>query len=796
MYVNNSSSNKKSGILKIEDNFATLLEVKTQTNGNEQAKFQFSFKISQLEALKENAYSVLITIRKPSIEVEPSIVPMTRSGVDVSNSRNLINNVLTHKTKLLKINNSQLKNVIVTRTADITSKINNQILRSISTGDSLQNLGFNKMKIMVKERSDSNIENEIKNKQVYKNQISVDDRKARIELLKIHSTSPADVSLLGDNAISAYASLTGTLRKDYRSSHKPMLSQLSDLYTSKNKDQQTKYTTVVEQAFEEFLEINTPIIINNFLSLSSTSVVVSFELLKTIKKSNGGKESFVLDRIDKTLNLLQYLGSLQSLTPPTVELSFNEKQVFIYTKHKKDPTQISSETTNIKIYKRTIDEDLKSRYSLLETKEIRNGLLNNFQRYSYDHLPGEISIYRVCMEGSCEFSDVVFKSPKNKQSTKLIITPSLTPDGVNISVVNNALPEVIAARLLYKNTTIKQKSFSFGSSIKFDEKSKNGSFSLTNLVPYHVYEFTTKLTFKNGIEKVSNYSTFLEYVPFSGNIDAKISELSVGNDVQFSVVAEVVQDQVGFLLSLLTSQLAGTYDTTSLSSRPANLDKFIAFNIIRYNLDRGDVDNLGIIENKGTFIDSQRSSQVSSRQLIQGDRYKYVIYPLVRDPNNVLTDSLEVRDPETRKIYKLNPRKHRHPLTLRKGTIVSKNFLDNDPKDDMLYGSLGTSIIIDATIPKTKVEIEKFSVSYFDRNRIILNWNVSGTSSDIDHFVIFKEIDGIKSIIGKSHCFNTSLNYIYETSKHDIGNIRFSLLPIYMDYSSGAEFSSNYILIS
>jgi hypothetical protein len=798
VYITNNSNSKKQ-ILKVEDNFAKLVEINTDYDGKEHAKFEFSFKVSQLEAIKENAYSVLITIKKPSQQIEPSIVPVSKNGFDASTSRTLINNILTHKTNLLKLNNKLSEDIILTKFADITSKINNHVLSAIKSGNPLDNLGFVTTKLVVKKKDDVSSQGEdlIKNQEIYKReQVNLNERSTRLDLIKNRSTSPSNVSLLGDTTITAQTARSGLLRKDNRKNYAEQLSVLADSYTSKTKIEQTDYKVVIDQPFDEFVDVITPITINDLLSLSSTSVIITFELIKKINKKNGGKDTVVLDKIDKSLNLLSLIGNMSSADSPKINLSFNDNQVTIHTQHLRNKSQLSSSETTIQIHKKSINEDLSQKYELVTTRNIKNDELNQAQKIKYPHFSGETSVYRVSILGSTNFSDIVFKSPQSKSFSKLIVIPILNESSINVVVINNNLTDVVAARLLYRDVTTKQKNFlTLNSLVEFSDFNKIGSFYLRNLIPYHVYEFTTKLIFKNGTEKMSNYSSFLENVPFLGNLNVSISNLLITTDVQFLINSETLQDQVG-LLSTLISQTVGTYDLTAFIKRPADLDRFIAFNIVRYNLNNGSVDNLGIVANNTTFLDSLASLRNSCPQLVKGHAYKYVIYPLVRKPDDVLLESIDVVDPETRKSYKLNPRKHRHPLSLIKGRSVTKEFLDNDHKDDMLYGSLGISTQVDVTILSIKPTIKSLSTSYLDNNRLMLNWMIDGDQSDIDHFVIFREIDGVKSIIGNSHCLSGVQNYIYKLSNHDLGNIRFSLLPIYHDYSSGTEFVSNYILIS
>jgi hypothetical protein len=793
------SSTRLNSLLNVDDNFATLIEVKS-VNQQQAAKFEFSFKISQIEALKENAFSVLITVKKPSTLVEPKIVPQDRLGTSTISAGSIVENILSHKIKLSNINKKNQNDVVATKVADITSKINNHIINIVKNGEDVSNKGLEKTKIIVSSKQSNeltgNFLKPLKTTQI-ENPASIEDRSTRLKLLKQYSISPANVSLLSSKTVTAFSSLTGIYRKDDRINKNLFLDQLSNHYTSyaSQDDRNIQYETRIGQVFDEIVTINTPIMIYDFLNIT-TSLNVSFELLKTTFTQNGIRKTIVLDKVDKTINLSRYVGQLSDSSPPSVGLSFNDRETSLYVKQSKDKKNFDGSNKTLRIYRKVIDEDLKSTYERLNVSNVDNTSFQEFQKYTYAHRSGENSIYRISFENSSEFEDVVFKSTGKKLSSKLIVIPRLIQTGIRVSIINNSLPEVIAAKLLYRDATIKNKNFSFSNQIAtFNSNNSNNAITINNLTPYHVYEITTKLIFKNGVEVMSNYSSFLEYVPYSGDINSEISQLTVDKDVQFNINASLLPDQIGMINSLL-SQTNTSYEVAALRDRPAEFDKFIAFSIIRYNLDRGHVDNLGIIANGETFVDSSRSLQVSAQQLIQGDRYKYVIYPLVRNPYDVINENVELRDQETRKMYKINPRKHHHPLTLIKGSVITKRFLDKNPKDDMLYGSIGTSIEVDIITPKNLPKIQNFIVSFLDKKRLILSWSLSGETTLVDHFILMKEINGVKSIIGKSHCFDDNLDFIHELTNHDLGNVRFVLNPIYQDYSSGASEASNYILIN
>ena len=796
MYIKRST--RQNSLLKVDDNFATLIEINTANQQNE-AKFQFSFKISQIDALKENAFSVLITVRKPSTLIEPSIVPNDRSGVSTSAARTMIDNILSHKSKLLNIDKKRSNDVIATRMADITSNINNHIISAVKNDESLYNKGLEKTKIIVRNKQDieltGNFIEPLKSSATDQDTLITNERLLRLKLLKDYSISPADVPLMTSKTITAFSSLTGISKKEDRVNKNQFLDQLLNFYTSdvSFQTQDSQYETIVGQVFDEMITVNTLVSIYDFLNISP-SLNVSFELLKTSFKENGKKQITVLDKVDKTISLSRYITQITNASPPKIGLSFNDRETSIYVKQSKDKKNFDGSNKRLRIYRKDIDEDLKSSYERLNSSNIDNASFQEFQKFSYSHRSGENSVYRISFENSSEFEDVVFKSPNKKLSSKLITVPRLSKDGINVLIINNSLPEVVAARVLYRDVTSKNKNFlSSDQVINFSSNNAN-NITIKDLTPYHVYEITTKLIFKNGIELTSNYSSFLEYVPFFGDVNASITNLLVNEDVQFNIQATLLRDQIGLLNGLL-AQTSATYDLAALLNRPADYDRFIAFNIVRYNLNTGHVDNLGVIANGETFIDSQRSIQISAPGLTQGDKYKYVIYPLVRDPANIVKESIELKDQETRKVYKVKPRKHRHPLTLIKGSVVTQGFLDRDTKEDMLYGSTGTSIEVDITTPKNTPRIQNFIVGFLDKKRLSLSWDISGDIMLIDHFVVMKEINGVKSVIGKSHCFESNLNFVYELTNHDLGNVRFILNPIYQDYSSGALEASNYILI-
>lgn len=802
MYINDLKK-QTNNFLEVDDSFATLIESST-VNGVDQAKFNFSFKISQLEALKQNAFSVKITIRKPSSINEPAIFPTRQGAVDFSNAKSIIDNILSHKIKISNVNKKKTLDVIATKVADISSKINNNLVSITKNVDlDATNLGFfglRKTKLVVKNKRQKELSGNFQQplkpeissnvSQVFQNSAFKNSAKnLRLRLLS-SGISPTDKTLFPNQTLSVYSKMAGVSSVEYKNANM-IANQLLDLYLTENLTSDKAdnlYEVVVDQVFNDKIMINTPIVLQDYLSLDPV-LNVTFELIKT-STQNSRKEFFVLERVEKSFSLSKYFQSLSSSTSLATALAHDSRQVFIT--FKSNDTLLQEK--NVEVYRKQLSADFKNGY-----EKIGVGFINdagNSQMLSFPNA-GD-SIYRVIVENSSEFSDELLKSSRTNPLIKTVIIPALSSDGVSVSLQINNISELAGVRMLYRDVSKKEKNFLMTDAVLFDDKEEVKNlidFTLSDLIPYHTYEFSAKLLFKNGIEIKSPESSLLEYVPFPAQINAEIvDEIVTENNVQFSIQTELLQDQIGQLNELLET-VSAQYQQDLLLNRPAEFDRFLAFSITRYNLSRGDVEYLGIIKNNDLFVDSAKSSQVSAKPLTPGDSYRYIIYPLIREPEEVINEDVEAKDEETKKPYKLNPRKNRHPLTLIKGTVVTTTFINNDSKDDMLYGLVGPAIIFDASIDLQFPAITNVFLGQLDQKRLILSWNVSGDLSLIDHFIIAKEIDGVRTIIGKSHAFNDSLNFIYNLTNHDLGNVRFVIMTVNYDYSSGKNAVSNYVLI-
>lgn len=808
---------QQNSLLQVDDNFATLLEIHNSKNADEldvieELVFNFSFKVSQLEALNQNALSVSITVKKPDYNSLPKIIPASRKGIGFFNSREIIGNILTNRFDVLNFNKINQNLVITEKTADITSKINNQIVTAKKlekNASDLSNLGIKKSKITLKRKGSKEIKGNFSEPLKASNNIdsnsstienAADDKMMRLKLMENSFISPSSVADVPDRTLDLTSLIQGTLKKS-NSNQTNLLKELNSFYLSANQSTQVSddYEAVYEEYYDDTVSINTPVRIKDISKIDS-HLIVQFQLLKTAVNKDGKRETFTVESIEKLFDIQRYTNSFFLSKPPQVTITKNQTRNIIGVVLPGDKV---SQNTQIKIYKKDLDDDFLEGYSLINDESSLDSV-EQIKNYLYIN-DDKSTIYRIVVGNSNEFSDVMTKTPRRKKSNKIILVPTLQPQGLKLTVYGTQkFANLVSIRKLIRDVTIKEKQFKIVDGLsnpELQQGSKLDSTYITGLTPYHVYEVKARLIFSNGIEVDSSYSSFIEYIPYAGDLlNITVTETPIQftdgvPEVQFTVSATLLEDQIGLLKRLL-QQVSATYDEESLSKRNAPLDKFVAFNIVRYDLTTGEVRNMGIIANNDVFIDSDRSKLYNTELLRTSHDYKYVINPLIRDPNTITETKVELKDEETKKPYVSNFRKSRHPWALIKGSSVSTTFLDNDPKNDMLYGMIGTSHEVNVSFSAVNaIAVTNFLSTTLDSNKILLNWNIKGDSTLLDHFLIMREVNGATNIIGKSHCFKNNLSFVYEKTSNDIGRIRFLLIPIFQDYSSSNPIYSNYLLI-
>jgi len=814
---------QKRNILFVEDNFASLEKVDplndSITNINKDLHFKFYFKVSQIKAIQEGCFSVSVAVRNQNKQI-PVIVPNTRGGE--INTENLVDNILTNKTKIKSQDMKEESFIVAEKTADISSKIDNRFL-TLLRSNSIDESQFVKTKVLVRKKIDEqNIDvtynqNDLNKKvltrtgfadlTILKSSIKEESEiiKNRFKLLN-SLIPPSSVTSVSNKTITPYLSLTGCInplsKKNFRNSDLNSLSYFhhnNEIQDEKRQKSKNEYETIIDQKFDDLIKVNVDVVLKQS-HMYQPFLIVEFKLIKTVIDSNKQTQKVVIETIEKKLDIKSYYDNFlfEDYQPLSVGVSRKNQEVFlqisnpnegvcsvqIYGKHIKNFNEssfykVGSLVLNAKNeigFKKLIDNDIDSIYRVVASN-IRNGNLSN------------------------DFTDVVVKDLRRISNNEVIVIPQLNAGKINITVINNSYNfGIVACKILYRNVTKKESSYSISTIIDLSNQKQYFTTITARLIPYNDYEITTKLIYQNGIEVFSQNSNLIKYIPYIGgfsNISVRNIVSSVGNNVTFDINSELQQSELSIIRDLMGT-ISTVFDTTYYDSKTSEYEKFVAYQIYRYNKSDGSCDDLGIIKNNSSFSDVDQSKIKGTSPAINGGRYRYVIYPLLRDPETIFETKKEFTDHETKKKYTVNVRKSRHPLTLMRGSVVSKSIVDNDSTPDMLYGMVGNCVHVDVDVGTNQFpSIKNFSVNQVSNKKIILTWNVEGNIKKFDHILVFKDEGGIRTLIGKTHCLQQEFKFGYNLSSNDIGNIRFVLTPILQDYSTGRSImSSDYVLVN
>lgn len=814
LYIDGKSQKQKS--LFIDDNFATLEKIDplddSVSNINRDFHFKFHLKISQIAAIKENAYSVSFTLKSKN-KLATVIVPSY--GTNEIDSQQVIDNILTNSLKIRKQDVSQQLSIIIEKTIDITSKIDNQFLTAVKLN--IQDFSmFSKTKVLVKKRKNPNditaidLNNNVLTKTLFgelgilkripKNDAS--SIKKRFALLN-SSISPSSITSTSNKTMSPYAALTGCIQalpKD--NSRNSLINSLSlfhhleEIDNEINEKQENPYVTIIDKKFDDLLNVNLNVVLKESF-MYQPHLIAEFKLIKRIYDKRKNVQEVVIETVQKNFDMKYYYDNfMPNLRPLSVGIQRKNSEVILQIKN------TNNSSCGAIIFGKYIKNFNESSFKNIKTTTIDCKNQISFAKIFDSNTD---AIYRVVAFDlksnalSNDFTDVIVRNPRNIYNNDVVVIPYLQAGKINLKIINNSYNfGVVACKILIRNVTKKTTNYFAPYVIQFEDgKKEYNKVIAANLIPYNSYELTTKLIYENGVEIYSNNSNIVQVFPYSGNVSTtSILDRNISNDVTFSLRSQFIRDKMSQITELL-SQVSGLYNTEYYLSKQNDLDKFICFQILRYNLLNGDCDDLGIITNGSNFSDSVQSALRGTPPVISGGKYMYVIYPLIRDPETITETNKEFIDVETKKRYQANIRKHRHPLTIKRGNVLSKQRIDNDIVNDMLYGMVGHSETFIAEVGNQNPPlIKNLKARFITNKRVILDWNLDGDINKFDHILIFKEESGIRTIIGKTHCFETNYNFIYDLTQHDVGNIRFILVPILRDYSTGASVISNYILVN
>lgn len=793
--------NQVQNLINVDDTYATLKNI--DENGTYTFELRYSIKTSDFS--KINANNVLISVYTKSV-IPKSIVDSSKANV--TNSKEIISNILGDMS--MRMNTSREKNlhVITSTNSDITTAIDNTTTRNLAI--------IKSPKTSIKLMSVGSIKDANKNIPVIstnvskKDETSIDAKKLSYSLILKQGIDPSAIQFQSSKNLTTengYAGTSPKLSGDFN----PLVTQLQSTITDPLSNDSIKSSSDLEESKYVGIvttSLNNVNVITKLLTFSipeksnasydSMDVFVKFELIDS-KTGNS------LCVIDKKLDVLNHVNVYNTpIQSPIVKrvTSDHGSQAYI------EITQLDQNANEIYIYKKDICIDTISdmSYELFDVVEL---LPNQKALVQVDIPLYNTTIYRVVSGHSglrsFTYTNCVIK-PKSYIPVRAIsLSATGMATGVAIEAIN--IPtEVVSIQFLQRNLTILQKEFEkIGEPILIDEKMRSSdcvsiiSNSVTN---NNVYEFSSNLYFNDGIEYESGID-YIEYIAFEQQkVDIKITDVQVTSDkespdISFNVSLSVIESNIDVVKALLEQQGIIDYFSNDVAKQREQLSSLLTYSVHRINLTTGEREDFGVMSTQN-FVDSAVRKKYASSALVIGNKYRYVITAIIRVPETILQNLTKtIVDKVTKKPYTFNPSKFLHPYTLKTGVITTPIGLKiMNSKSELEHGIIGLNEFVDISLDDDIVNLSDPMVTKFDNETNVITWNVDGPIKIIDSFVISREINGINDVIAIAHNIfdDGNCKVFHKLTPHDIGEITYSITPIFNDYNQGTQIVTNSIL--
>jgi hypothetical protein len=798
-----SNKNKKQ-ILSVTDDFLDIISV-DKVNNVVVADLYYS--VNQFSAIQEEALSVVASV----IFKKTTINPILALENDRLDPKSVIRNLST-QIRDIKINSKNQENFILSKkNSDITSKINNENLPALKTGNrslaksfvtvksekasNLKNLGLNVSNISVKNSymplSSSASENE--SKKLFNN-ILLKERK-----------DPSTFISSFQQTTTALESRLGTFRK---------VSQTQSVNSAKlSKIVDSSLQNIVKKTLNDYFDddlidivttekqVNLNIPIRISIKLDSvnnneiSNLLFKFELLSS-------RTGLVVDSVSKELDIFKSIKFF--LTPklaPTVDISTTTNSKIILSVKQNDPIAKS-----VNIYRRIVSTsniDFPESYEFLGNFE--TGQFGSIALIKLDNATRTAtSIFRVIPIGEennegFEYTNVVHGTNKNIHIKSISLSTFKDDDSVRVEA-RNIPTDVVSIKFLVRNLSLKEKTFRIVNNEIFlitNDVRLNDYISVldSSVKINNVYEYSVKLIFGDGIE-IQSSNSIIEYRESGlGGLSTVVENLSISeNDVSFSMTTSKVKTNLDVIFDSLKKQNSDVLFQNELFDEKDKLSSLVVHNVQRVNLDTGKRDDFGIIL-EDSFAESAYRELNNIEPFDNTKNYRYEVTAFVRNLETLFEGEKTLLDPATKKEYKFSPLKFRHPLNKRSGMIVTQQGINSRfSKNEFAHGSKGDTVNIDAGSSKIKKLINDVKSDMISRNFSIISWSVEDLD-DIDHFVIMAESNGNNFPIGKTHANfqNNFCYYMHDISIRKFKSIRYAILPIYKTYEIGTLQYSNTI---
>jgi hypothetical protein len=811
-------------LVTVDDAFARL----TKVLDNGDLVFEFTYSVTPADAINHQAHVVAVNVLSRYVKPQPMLGNTQRGIVDTVS---LIRNIRTLLPDVKTVLQQRDKYVLVSKNSDIVAYINNEILQllrsQVAPRDILQ-LNVPQLKLVpasqVKASNDAQpLLHRLANSAavpdlqlVLTSSFLAQPQKLMQDMIVRQGFDPTHIMQLTPRA-QPESSVRGGL-----SNPSTALEVITDptsqllnfhLFPTSNDVPPTTTDQVIDTELVQILttvtnstiEIPITVVIpasNLRLEQADlTNVFVQFDLVD----SYSGQP---VDTVIKTLNIARELQVFNTpKLPPIIKAASSPAS----TRASLQIKQVDPTASVVQVFKKVIHAAVTEldKYSLIGTYNLT--AQQQALQIQIDMPVASAAIYRVIPVGKqntqgFEFSNVVLKPPRYTSLRAISLVGSQIDQGIQLEVRRIPI-KCVAIQFLRWNQTTHDSTFTI---VNGDVGFVDDATRVADLIVVidntvhssNVYKYVCRLIYEDGTTQDAGHVT-LEFIqPSPGQVDTKVTDLVVSHDtvpdVSFTITTLTIDTDMDAIKRMLGNIDIQEFFQGDIQSQRNELKSLIAHNVQRVDLTTGAREDFGTIT-VDNFVDSDLRKNRSIDPLQYGHVYRYEIYPLLRAAETMFFSFVKTAvDPTTKKPYQFLPAKFLHPLALTQGVIVSATGArQRYAKDAMSFGVVGVVTSVEVSFDNDTAKIVKQVATRFDRSLNIVSWQVQGDVGQVDHFIIMKEVHGIRTVLGKAHAefpFGTC-QYFHPLLTRDNGALSYVIIPVMNDYKVGPSASTNIVVV-
>jgi len=248
---------------------------------------------------------------------------------------------------------------------------------------------------------------------------------------------------------------------------------------------------------------------------------------------------------------------------------------------------------------------------------------------------------------------------------------------------------------------------------------------------------------------------------------------------------------IGTLNAISTEGAAATNLVSSQTADPINYSPVPAYYVKRLNMRTGIVESLGLFRDKLIVDDSALPGGKNKNVMPLSffEEYRYIVSLCMISPSSLSTTQTSTAiDPATGREYQFNAYKFKSrltstelPSTSEMSNIASRSIVQRN--SDQLNVGVESAVTVNFNDMMPKVTDLQVRRSFIRSN--LLTWRLTGDPKLIDHFQVYAEADGVRSLIGCAHSFTNNSTYKFDDRQlyNRVGSVNYYVKPVTLDFT-------------